>query len=82
MSCQIPTCEFTGNRCVKDTCDNCGIYAINYLAGNIAEATEKVGNEFCKLAGKIIEEEYDKYYDTAGNLHWIGTKTGEPKENK
>lgn len=75
-------CEFTGNRCVKYTCENCSIYEINYLAGTIAEATEKVGNEFCKIAGKITEEVYDKYYDTAGNLHWIGTKTGEHKENK
>lgn len=22
-------CEFTGNRCVKDTCENCSIYEIN-----------------------------------------------------
>lgn len=56
MSSQIPTCEFTGNRCVKDTCKNCSIYEINYIAGTIAEATEKVGNEFCKLAKKITDE--------------------------
>ena len=24
-----PQCEFTGNRCVKDTCENCSIYEIN-----------------------------------------------------
>ena len=23
------------------------------------------------------EEVYDEYYDTAGNYHWIGTKSGE-----
>lgn len=52
----ILKCEFTGNRCVKDTCDNCGIYAIHCLSCNITETTEKVGNEFVKLAGKITEE--------------------------
>ena len=48
-----PQCEFTGNRCVKDTCNNYSIYAIHCLSCNITEATEKVGHEFIKLAGKI-----------------------------
>ena len=35
-----------------------------------------------KLRDVILNEEvYDKYYDTAGNLHWIGTLSGEHKEN-
>lgn len=66
MSGQIPTCEFTGNRCVKYTCENCSIYAINCLQRNITEATENV-----------VEEVYDKYYDTAGTFHWKGVQTGE-----
>lgn len=57
-----PQCEFTGNRCIKDTCENCSIYAIHCLT----EATENV-----------VEEAYDKYYDTAGNLHCTGTLSGE-----
>jgi len=39
-----------------------------------------LNNMIDKLRDAVLNEEvYCKYYDTAGNLHWIGTLSGEHK---
>lgn len=55
-------CEFTGNRCVKDTCENCSIYAIN----NPTVTKESWEKEFQKWSNEIFTNS-DTHYGACGS---------------
>lgn len=62
------------------TCPKCGNQLLNIAYTTYppiyAEHCNSCGYHWESKPEPFIEEVYDKYTDTAGNLHWIGTHSG------
>lgn len=63
------------NDKIKQAFEECEKFIDEHTPEQVAEIEEPT--RLIKCNDTPIEDVYNIYYDTTGNLHWIGTKSGE-----